>query len=104
MSCPENGDTYPYPVVTENAALQVDWRSNAISQRGLFFSRNRTYGGVRDMEALELVPGEVGFIKFITIMVHPWPSNPQPPVLCISDCIHNIMQFYLFEDTWSSKT
>ena len=84
--------------------LPVDWQSEIVSLGGLFMSRNWTYGGIGDMVALELVPGDVGFIKFITRIVHPWPSSPQSPVLHISRCVPNRIRSYLSESIWSSNT
>ena len=72
---------HPNPEVTENA-----WLTSACSfQVHNFFlfkkkkKKEYTHGGINDMSVLDPLPGDVGFIKVVSMRVQPSPLNPQLP-------------------------
>lgn len=54
-----------------------------------------TYGGIRDISVLEPLPGLVGFIKVVSIRVHPSPLKPQPP--------REMMVIIILVNQWNSS-
>lgn len=67
--------TYLKPDGTEKARLR---KVNDIWLKG--WDRSDTYGGIREISVLEPLPGEVGFLRVVSMSVQPSPLSPQFPV------------------------
>jgi hypothetical protein len=53
---------------------------------------NFAYGGIKEMSALEPLPGALGsgFLRVSSTRVHPSPLKPQFPIVCLSGCLDRI--------------
>lgn len=57
----------------------VTKEGEVVNARKLCQSDSKAYGGIREMSVLDPAPGLGGFLKVVSIKVHPSPLSPQPP-------------------------